>query len=220
MTDSHDRQAAGTPEVVYIQANDHTQVTAAQVRIGDVAKVYCGDEALAGQVEALTLMTVDLSDSRKNVVSIMAVIACIDARLDRDVMVQNVGPSDFIVSSEEKKPGGVRSWLKVAFVTLVTFIGSIFAIMTYNEDVDVSGVFDKLYGIMTGGQRLAPGVLEAAYAVGVALGIIVFFNHFGKRKLTKDPTPMEIEMEKYETDIGNTLIKEASRKNEVLENKE
>lgn len=217
---SHDRQAAVTPEVVYIQANDHTQVTAAQVTIGDVAQVYCGDEALAGKVEALPLMTVDLSDSRKNVVSIMAVIACIDARLDRDVMVQNVGPSDFIVSARERKPGGVRSWLKVAFVTLVTFIGSIFAIMTYNEDVDVSDVFDKLYGIMTGGQRLTPGVLEAAYAVGVALGIIVFFNHFGKRKLTKDPTPMEIEMEKYETDIENTLIKEASRKNEVLENKE
>lgn len=219
MTGCHDPQNAGAPAVVYIQANDHTQVTEAQVTIGDVAQVYCGDEGLAGQVAALPLMTVDLSDSRKNVVSIMAVIACIDARLERAVMVQNVGPSDFIVSAKEKKPGGVRSWMKVAFVTLVTFIGSIFAIMTYNEDVDVSGVFDKLYGIMTGGQRLTPGILEAAYAVGVALGIIVFFNHFGKRKLTKDPTPMEIEMEKYETDIENTLIKEASRKNEVLENK-
>ena len=34
-------------------------------------------------------------------------------------------------------------------VTMITFFGSIFAIMTYNEDVDVNGVFDRLYTVLT-----------------------------------------------------------------------
>ncbi len=205
-----------TPCVVYIQAEDHTQVDQAQVCIGDIADIYCKDEALGHEIEQIPLMTVDLTDSKKNVVSLMTVISRIDAAVSRPVLVQSIGAADFIISVKEPEKKGLWPWTKVLFVTFVTFIGSIFAIMTYNEDVDVSGVFDKLYGIMTGGQRLAPGILEGAYAVGVALGIIVFFNHFGKRKLTKDPTPMEIEMEKYESDIDDTLIKEASRKGEEL----
>lgn len=205
-----------TPSVVYIQADDHIQVDQSQVCIGDVADVYCKDEAFGHEIEQIPLMTVDLSDSKKNVVSLMTVISKIDAAASRPVLVQNIGASDFIISVKEPKQKGLWPWTKVLFVVFVTFIGSIFAIMTYNEDVDVSGVFDKLYGIMTGSQRLAPGILEGAYAVGVALGIIVFFNHFGKRKLTKDPTPMEIEMEKYESDIDDTLIKEAARKDEEI----
>ena len=84
--------------------------------------------------------------------------------------------------------------------------------MAYNEDVNVSGVFDKIYATMYGKQRKAPGIMEAAYALGVGLGVIIFFNHFGKKKLQTDPTPMEVEMEKYESDVDYTWIKEISRR--------
>ena len=31
-------------------------------------------------------------------------------------------------------------------------------------------------------------------------------SYFGPKKLTKDPTPIEVEMRKYERDINQTLI--------------
>lgn len=34
--------------------------------------------------------------------------------------------------------------------------------------------------------------LEVFYSLGLAAGIIVFFNHVGGRRLTKDPTPVEV----------------------------
>ena len=43
-------------------------------------------------------------------------------------------------------------------------------------------------------------------------GDSALFNHFGKKRFTPDPTPMEVEMRTYEEDIEMTLIDEYSRK--------
>ena len=59
--------------------------------------------------------------------------------------------------------------------------------------------------------------MEAAYSVGLTVGIIVFFNHFGKKKFTVDPSPIEIEMQLYENDIQTTIIAERSRKGQELD---
>ena len=37
----------------------------------------------------------------------------------------------------------------------------------------------------------------------------MFFNHIGGRRLTKDPTPVEVSIKNYETDVEKTLIEQA-----------
>ena len=59
--------------------------------------------------------------------------------------------------------------------------------------------------------------LEVGYALGLGVGIIVFYNHFGPKKLSKDPTPIEVEMRKYETDINKALIDGHNRQNGKLD---
>ena len=49
-------------------------------------------------------------------------------------------------------------------------------------------------------------LLEIMYAVGLALGIIIFYNHFAGVRLSGEPTPIEVEMDKYEKDVDDTLI--------------
>ena len=44
------------------------------------------------------------------------------------------------------------------------------------------------------------------------MGILVFFNHIGKKKITSDPTPIQVEMRKYEQDVDMTFIENAGRK--------
>ena len=39
--------------------------------------------------------------------------------------------------------------------------------------------------------------IEICYAIGMPVGIIIFYNHIGKKKITQDPTPIEVEMRKY-----------------------
>ena len=55
-------------------------------------------------------------------------------------------------------------------------------------------------------------VLEVTYSVGLAVGVILFFNHFCKWKLNTDPTPLEVEMRLYEDNISKTLIQNDGRK--------
>ena len=48
------------------------------------------------------------------------------------------------------------------------------------------------------------------------LDINLIVNHFGKKKFTVDPTPMEVEMRLYENDIQTPLIETYSRKEREL----
>ncbi len=65
----------------------------------------------------------------------------------------------------------------------------------------------------------APGytILEFTYSIGLALGIIVFFNHIGGRRITKDPTPIEVEMRNYERDVNDALIETADREGKTID---
>ena len=60
-------------------------------------------------------------------------------------------------------------------------------------------------------------MLEICYSIGIALGILIFFNHFGKKRFSVDPTPMEVQMRLYENDIQTALVENASRRKEELE---
>ena len=60
-------------------------------------------------------------------------------------------------------------------------------------------------------------LLEGTYSLGLALGIIVFYNHIGKRKLTQDPTPIAVEMRTYEADINKSLVELAEREGKTID---
>ena len=60
-------------------------------------------------------------------------------------------------------------------------------------------------------------ILEVTYSIGLAIGIIVFFNHIGGRRITKDPTPIEVEMRIYEDDVNNALVETADREGKTID---
>ena len=61
--------------------------------------------------------------------------------------------------------------------------------------------------------------MEVSYSIGLAVGILVFYNNFGPKKLSKDPTPIEVEMRKYETEINQALIDGHNRQDGKLDAK-
>jgi len=205
-------------KVVYLKIERHVEVKNKEILIKDIGKVYCDNYNLAEKIKNINFYTFNVNYNEKRTVSSMVVIQSIYEHIEEPILISSIGENDFVINyvTEDKEKKAI-TFLKVLFVMAVTFFGSVFAIMTYNEDVGVSGVFDKIHYIIIGSERNGAGILELTYALGIAVGIIIFFNHFGKKKLTKDPTPMEIEMEKYEADICDTLIKESSRKDETID---
>ncbi len=88
--------------------------------------------------------------------------------------------------------------------------GAAFTIMAFHNDIGIREVFGQIYELLTG-----------QAAVGYSTGNRVFdragtwhfgfFNHIGGRRITSDPTPIEVEMRKYETDVNQALTETADR---------
>ena len=102
-------------------------------------------------------------------------------------------------------------WFKVVFVCLVSFFGTAFTIMAYHNDVGINDVFTEIYKMVMNREPQGLNALEVSYSVGLAAGIIIFFNHVGGRRITKDPTPIEVAMRNYEEDVDKALIATAER---------
>lgn len=92
--------------------------------------------------------------------------------------------------------------IKIFIVCIIVFIGAGFAIMTFNEDVAVSDLFEKLYIIVDGTSGFGIKILQISYSIGIALGITIFYNRFGKSKNENEPTPIELKMRQYEEDVN------------------
>jgi stage V sporulation protein AA len=99
----------------------------------------------------------------------------------------------------------------------MVFCGAAFTIMTFNADASVKDVFDLIYELVKGTKKDGGSILEIAYSIGLPLGIIVFFNHFSKVQLGKDPTPLQVQMRLYEENLDKTLIENASREGKTID---
>ena len=89
--------------------------------------------------------------------------------------------------------------------------------MTFNNDVSVTDVFSEVFSLVMGYESGGFTVLEISYSVGLAVGIIGFFNHFAAIKLNTDPKPLEVEMRLYEDNISKTLIANDGRKESKID---
>ena len=68
-----------------------------------------------------------------------------------------------------------------------------------------------------GSDDLGFSALEISYSIGLSLGIIIFYNHLGKRKLTPDPTPVSVEMRNYEDDVNRSIVALANREEKTID---
>lgn len=196
---------------VYIKAERNTEMQVDDVFLKDIASLYCEDKAVLARAKAIKLHTFHEGAQKRFFISMTEVIRRVKETIS-GVEVESIGEPDMIAERVyvEKKKGAVEA-LKILLVSLVCFFGASFTIMAFHNDIGIVEVFAKYYELVMGETSSGFTVLEVSYSVGLAAGIIVFFNHIGRRRLTKDPTPIEVEMAIYEEDVEKALIKTASR---------
>lgn len=199
------------PPVIYLKLNRNSDVSKQDVYLEDVGKIYCSDQDIVNKIKTLKLFTIQAKKNSRHVCSVLKVIELI-GKLYPHVEIMNLGEIDFIINYEkEKKENQVFGLLKTIFICLISFFGGAFAIMTFNTDVGVSELFSNLYEWMTGSKSNGFTILEISYSMGLSIGIIVFYNQFAGKKMTIDPTPIEVEMRLYENDVNTTLVEDSNR---------
>lgn len=214
-------------EVVFVKIGHATSVLGTEVLVQDVAEIYCRDEKIAAAIRKLVVLDKPQQEKqqrKKNMriaVSAMRVVRVIQTAFS-NVQVQLLGETDFIVEFKAKvkqqKNGApsARQVLLVVLLSIFTLIGSMYAIMAYNNDVGTIELFTKVYDLFGAGAWKPMKILEGSYAVGLALGIIIFYNHFGGKRFSTDPAPVEVEMDKYAQDVDDTLIERAAKEGQEI----
>ena len=200
---------------VYIKANGNCIVYDKNVNLGDVLKIECTNIGVLRAIKQMDLYR--FNHEHSVVFSILKVIERIHKDFP-DVEIVNCGAEDFVVEFQKstiKSP--VWEKIKLWTIAMIVFFGSAFTIMTFHIDIGIQKVFSQFYEQVMGVPKPMVTELEISYSIGLAVGIIVFFNHFSKKKLTKDPTPIEVEMKKYNEDLINTKVAESDEKGHTID---
>ncbi len=181
------------------------------VRISDVCTVNCQDKQIQKRIEHIQVCTLDVCGKKhvRKLVALTELIELIEEEMS-DVDINPVGENQVLVDYEVYNQKPVLQWIMTVFMCVFSFIGSMYVIMAYNNDVGTIEIFEKIYNLLGISDYSRMNIIEIAYGVGLALGIIIFYNHFGRFRISDTPTPIQVEMNKYEKDEEDSLIAKLS----------
>lgn len=212
-------------QILYMKCDANVESNKEDVFLKDIASLQCIDGNILAKCKAIKVWHFSernlkskgkCNDQNRVVISVLKLVSLVQQTCP-DVQVEIIGETDVVLELGAPKKQGPGQWMKIIMVCLVCFFGTAFTIMAYHNDVGIRDVFAEVYEIVT--HRKAQGInpLEVSYAIGLAAGILIFFNHVGNLKLTKDPTPIEVSMKNYERDVNTTLVEVAERNGEEID---
>lgn len=206
------------PEItVYIKANRNTEVQEDDVFLKDIASVHCSDKTTLAKARSIKIHRFHEKEPKRCVISILKVIQLLEEQCP-GISVESLGEADVLIERIcVDKHKGWQQWCKAAVVALICFFGTGFTIMAFHNDIGIQKVFAEVYRVVMGKETTGFTILEVSYSIGLAIGIVVFFNHIGGRRITKDPTPIEVSMKEYEKNVDITVIETADREGKTID---
>ena len=177
-----------------------------KIYIKDIAEITA-PENLLKNIKNIKILEIKDNKKQNYLITIIDIISAIDKALPGHT-INNVGEIDTIIeySPKKQKENKIFKIIKIVFVTIILAGGSATAIMSFHSDAQMSTVFENYYYLFFHERIENPIIIDLPYSLGLAIGIIVFFNHFSGKSITNDPTPIEVEMSLYESDVTDNII--------------
>lgn len=178
------------------------------IKLGDVARVLAEPDQ-EEKLLSLVLVRPESRDGNLIVIDMLHVIRVIREQFP-GIQVEFVGEPHVLVElvCKEKKP----SLILFVLVWLLLFFGAALTIMNFHADVSMPEVQVRIVEMITGKRDEHPYLFQAAYSMGLGLGMIVFFNHLFKKNWNEEPTPLEVEMFLYQENLNHYIIAEEYKK--------
>jgi len=176
--------------------------------IKDVADIEA-PMSIKHEIERIQLL--QKKDNSHEVISFNDIVKAVHKNHPNATLI-NTGENEALVEwSDKSKENTFVRFIKIAAICIILFVGASTAVMTFHTDSQMAKVLEKYTELLLGEDGNV-AVIQVSYSIGLALGIIVFFNHFGGRKLTNDPTPIQVEMSQYENDVTETIVAAINKK--------
>lgn len=126
-----------------------------------------------------------------------------------DYAITNLGPTECSIFMKHPPGSRLLKILKVMLLCLVMFFGGAVAIMTFHEDVDMGQVHSDIYAFFTGVQQEKAPMVSVPYSIGVAVGFVMLFGLYRRRK--SRPTVLDIDIHNYENELRDYLTAQRNR---------
>lgn len=197
---------------IYIKPIEKAQIiTRRLVFLKDIAEVFIGGQT-KGDIEGIVVFEIPKEKDATYLISVMDVIRAINHQYP-DATVSNVGEMDILVEYHQKakKENRYLEYFKVFLICIILFAGAATTIMCFHSDTQLPIIFQNYYYMFFGENVDMPAILSIPYSIGLAVGVMVFFNHFSKVSITDDPTPIEIEMTTYEKETNASVVDKLNR---------
>jgi stage V sporulation protein AA len=192
---------------IYIKANERVEIIGkATIKIKDVCEVLA-ETAVKQKIEEAIILNIKDKKDHLMMISIIDIIKIIN-NLYPNASINNLNVSDILVDYKHAYPKEhkILECFKILFVSSIIFFGSAVAIMSFNNDAQMGRIFDVFSKILFEEEEANTLLISLSYSIGLFVGIVTFFNHFGGVKITDDPTPIEVEMLLYEKNVNDIIV--------------
>ncbi len=164
----------------------------AQIRPGEQLLLRHIADALDS--EGGKLMDLPVECVKKEGVWRLPAMAAVKAVLPVTSQITLLGPSEcFVHIVPEEKQNRLRP-LRTALAFLILMVGSALAITWFHSDVNMLDAQQALFHLITGRQPENPWLITVPYALGVFLGVSMFYALFSRKRTV---APLDIKLEEY-----------------------
>jgi len=203
-------------DILYLKAEKSMITNKTVLTIGDVAKMECANTSILNKVKQIQIIELSDKNESKYVVSILKVIERIHEVFPQ-LEINNIGETDFVIEYYISKHHKILEYIKIFLIGIILFVGAAFTIMTFNNDVAVEKLFAHFYQLIMNKESSGFTILEMSYSIGLGVGILVFYNHIGGKRINTDPTPIQVEMRIYEDEVNTALVKNYTREDKRID---
>lgn len=190
-------------KVIYVRLKRKTTVpNDALIRVSDIAYLSGADQTLIKQLKSVVIYRVTQADQDYAVIDSIQLIDVLYNAFPT-IQWELIGFTETVLHIEHKK----KNWLSVKFIIawLILFVGTAMTIINFHYDVSMLEVHQKLHFLFTGEKVQHPLWLQIPYSIGLGIGMILFLNHWFKKQLNEEPSPLELELFTYEQKIEEYL---------------
>lgn len=198
-------------DTLYLQFEQEIQISNPKVQLQDIAELSCINTVLLNRLRVFPVIHLKPGQPGYYVYTVTQIIDLIQ-KAEPNLSIQALGEPTFILTytiPAKEKP--CFRFLKTMLVCLLTFFGSAFSIMTFHNDVNLTTVFSDIYLKVTGQTSNGYTILEISYSIGIGVGVLFFFHHFGHMNFSSVPTPSQIQMSQYNSQIHAAIIEEKNQ---------
>lgn len=204
-------------ETIYLDVKNRIKPDKDVITVNDIGKITCGSDFLKSKIAALPLIDRTKMSGTGCVISVIKVIDVIRTAFPLTDVVSMGDTLIYVDFGNRKQRPKWIDFLLTAFISLISFFGTAFTIMAFHNDINILDIFSDVYEHVTGMPSDGFTLLEISYSIGLSIGIIVFFNHFGGLRVSRDPTPVEVEMCVYEDQINSAQIATCEKEGNIID---